>query len=132
MMREPRIREHDGYLGMSARTLDVGDTQSFVFTSEDDGPFWMTPNEKEVNRNNCVLPPPPGIRRLRNKTIAELKSELVAPLDILNDRRQYRLSEFQQIAKDNNLDTRIERRTREKKGWMGQPKGLLQVLWEQG
>ena len=94
MMCESRIREHDGYLGMNAHTLDVGDTQSFVFTSEDGGSFWITPNEEEVNRNNRVLPPPPGIPRMRNKTIAELKSEL-APLDILNDRCQYRLSELQ-------------------------------------
>ena len=39
--------------------------------------------------------------------------------------------ELQQIARDKNLETRIER-TRDKKGWIGQPKGLLQVLWEHG
>jgi hypothetical protein len=39
--------------------------------------------------------------------------------------------ELQQIARDKNLETRIER-TRDKKGWIGQPKGLLQVLWERG
>jgi hypothetical protein len=29
------------------------------------------------------------------------------------------------------LDPKVER-TREKKGWIGQPKGLMQVLWERG
>jgi hypothetical protein len=67
---------------------------------------------------------------MRNKTIAELKSEL-QPFNILNERRNYRLVELQQIARDKNLETRIER-TRDKKGWIGQPKGLLQVLWEHG
>ena len=67
---------------------------------------------------------------MRNKTIAELKAEL-GPLDVLNDRRQYRLAKLQQIARDKNLETRVER-SRERKGWVGQPKGLLQVLWEQG
>ena len=67
---------------------------------------------------------------MRNKTIAELKLEL-APFNMLSDRRQYRLIELQQIARDNNVDTKVER-TREKKGWIGQPEGLLQVLWERG
>jgi hypothetical protein len=35
IMRESTIKEHDGYLGMHlARRLNVGDTQSFVFTVE--------------------------------------------------------------------------------------------------
>ncbi|KAI2499926.1 hypothetical protein MHU86_14547 [Fragilaria crotonensis] len=130
MMRESKIKEHDGYLGFNARTLEVGDTQSFVFTLDDDGPFWMTPQERELTRNDRILPPAPGNPRMRNKTIAELKAEL-GPLDVLNDRRQYRLAELQQIARDRNLETRVER-TRERKGWAGQPKGLLQVLWERG
>ena len=84
-MRESKIEEHDGYLGMHfAQTLNVGDKQSFVFTSENDGPF-------------CILPSPPGIPRMRNKTIAKLKSEL-APLNILSNRRQC-LTKLQQIAR---------------------------------
>jgi hypothetical protein len=131
MMRESKIKEHDGYLGMHARTiLNVGDTQSFVFTSDDDGPFWMSQQERELNRDDRILPPRPGIPRMRNKTIAELKLEL-APFNILSDRRQYRLTELQQYARDNNLDPKVERTT-EKKGWIGQPKGLMQVLWERG
>jgi hypothetical protein len=35
------------------------------------------------------------------------------------------------LARNNNVDLKIEK-TREKKGWDGQPKGLLQVLWERG
>ncbi len=130
MMRESKIKEHDGYLGSNARALDVGDTQSFVFTSDNNGPFWMTPHQREINRNDRLLPPAPGNPRMRNKTIAELKAEL-RPLGVLNDRCQYQLAELQQIASDKNLDTRVER-TRESKGWVGQPKGLLQVLWERG
>jgi len=42
-----------------------------------------------------------------------------------------RLTELQELAKNNNIDTKIER-VREKKGWQGQPKGHLQILWEQG
>jgi hypothetical protein len=98
-----------------------------VFTLDNNGPFWMTPQQRELNRIDRLLPPAP---RMRNKTIAELKAEL-GPLGVLNDSRQYRHAELQQIARDKNLDTRVER-TRDRKGWEGQPKGLLQVLWEQG
>ncbi len=38
---------------------------------------------------------------------------------------------MQEIARNNNLDPKTLR-TRERKGWIGQPKGLLQVLWERG
>ena len=31
MMRETKIKDHDGYLGMHDCTLHVGDTYSFVF-----------------------------------------------------------------------------------------------------
>jgi hypothetical protein len=129
-MRESKIKEHDGYLGMNQRTLSIGDTQSFIFKSDDQGPFWMLPEDRELNRHDRILPPPPGNPRTRNKTIAELKTEL-APLNILNNRRKYRLTELQEIAKNNDIDLKTER-TREKKGWQGQPKGLLQVLWERG
>ena len=77
-----------------------------------------------------ILPSPPGNPPLRNKTIAELKLEL-APLTTLSERRNYRLAELQEIARKNNIDTKVEK-TRVKKGWEGQPKGLLQVLWERG
>jgi hypothetical protein len=30
-MRESKIKEHDGYLGMYQHTLSVGDIQSFTF-----------------------------------------------------------------------------------------------------
>jgi hypothetical protein len=49
----------------------------------------------------------------------------------LSDQRQYRLAELREFARIHNIDPKITK-TREKKGWEGQPKGLLQVLWERG
>jgi hypothetical protein len=129
-MRESIIKEDDGYLGMHQRTISVGNTQTFIFQPGDDGPFWMTEEERELNRHDRILPPRPGNPPTRNKTIAELKVEL-GPLNVLSERRQYRLAELQDIATNNNIDPKIEK-TRDKKGWEGQPKGLLQVLWERG
>ena len=129
-MRESTINNHDGYLGMHPHTLTVGDVQSFVFLSTDDGPFWMSPAEKELNRHDRILPSAPGPSRMQNKTISELKAEL-GPFGILNDRRSYRLKELQELAQNNNIETK-KVRTKEKKGWEGRSKGLLQVLWERG
>ena len=130
-MRESFIKAEDGYLGMHERTIHVGDNQSFVFKPDDAGPFWMTEQERELNRHDRVLPPPTGGPRKRKKTIAELKAEL-GPLNVLNDnRRQYRLKELQEMARSKDIDITTNV-TQEKKGWQGQPKGLLQVLWERG
>ena len=49
----------------------------------------------------------------------------------MSEWHQYHLAELQEIARNNNIDPKIEK-TRVKKGWEGQPKGLLQVLWERG
>ena len=129
-MRESTIKQHNGYLGSHPLTINVGEIQSFTFKSTDDGPFWMSPDQRELNRHDRILPLPPGPPRMQNKTIAELKSEL-APLGVLNDRRNYRLKELQEIAEQKNVETKKVRVT-EKKGWEGRAKGLLQVLWERG
>ncbi|KAI2496106.1 hypothetical protein MHU86_18383 [Fragilaria crotonensis] len=56
----------------------------------------------------------------------------LAPFDVLNDRQNYRLVlELQEHARNKGIETKVLR-IREKKGWEGQPKGLLQVLWERG
>jgi hypothetical protein len=104
-MRESKIKAEDGYLGMHERTVNVGNTQSFIFEPGDAGPFWMTENEREMNRHDQILLPLPGNPRKRNKTIAELKADL-GPFNILNDRRQYCLAELQELARTNNVDVK--------------------------
>jgi hypothetical protein len=130
-MRESTIMSEDGHLGMHECTVNVGDTQSFVFQPGDAGPFWMTTRERELNRHDQMLPLLPGHPRTRNKTISELKAEL-EPFNTLNSRRSYRLLELQELARAHGVDVKIIEKTREKKGWQGQAKGLLQVLWERG
>jgi hypothetical protein len=83
-----------------------------------------------LNRHDQILPSPPGASRMQNKAISKLIAEL-GPIGILSDRRTYRLTELQELARTNNIETKLVR-TREKKGWEGRPKGLLQVHWERG
>ena len=68
----------------------------------------MTHEERESNRHDRILPAPPGNPPIRNKTIAELKLEL-APLTILSERQNYRLAELQEIARNNNIDTKVKK-----------------------
>lgn len=71
---------------------------------------------------------PCGILQMQNRTIAEVKSEELARLNMLSNHCQYCLTELQQITKDKNLNPKVDK-TRELRGWKGQPKGLMQVLW---
>jgi hypothetical protein len=114
-MHESIIKESDGYLGMHLSTFSVGDTQSFIFKPGDDSPFWMTEQQRQLNRHDRILSPRSGNLTTRNKTIVELKLEL-GPLNILSDRRQYRLAELQEIARRNNIDTTIKKQEARKVG----------------
>jgi hypothetical protein len=41
------IREERGYLGSFNRNLNPDDTQHFIFSKTDEGPFWMNPVKQE-------------------------------------------------------------------------------------
>ena len=68
----------------------------------------------ELNCHDCILPPNPGQQQTRNKTVAELKDEL-GHHNLLSEWHQYHLAELQEIVKNNNIETEIEK-TRIKKG----------------
>jgi hypothetical protein len=51
---------------------------------------------------------------MQNKTISKLEAEL-GPIGILSDRRNYRLTELQELAENNNIETKMVR-LREMKG----------------
>ena len=125
----------DRYPENKERTVSVaGNIQSFVFQPCDTGPwFWMTVEEWELNRReDQLLPPLPANPRAWNMTISELRTEH-QPLNLLNERQSYCLTELQELARTNNIETRIVRIREKQKGWEVHPlKGLLQVLRERG
>jgi hypothetical protein len=92
------LPDHDGCLGMHQHTLSVGDTQSFIIKPTDMRLFWLTVEERELNRHDHLLPPLPEIPQTRNKTISELLSER-ARFCLLNDRHQYWWTELQELAR---------------------------------
>lgn len=106
---------HAKKLANGLDAVNVGDTQSFVFRPGDAGPFWMTVQERELNRQDRILPPLSGTPRTRNRTISELKAEL-RPLNVLNERRQYRLVELQELAKQTMLTSKSYEHEKRKAG----------------
>ncbi len=54
-MRDTKITQEQGYLGPYQHKLSPGDVQQMSFQSTDDGPFWMTPAEREKSRHDIIL-----------------------------------------------------------------------------
>ena len=86
----------------------------------------MSPEEREATKHDHQV----GVRD-RPKMIAELTAELTAARVALDGRRKYRLRELRDLAQQQNIALRIVAPVM-KKGWLGNPKGLKQVLWERG
>jgi adenosylmethionine-8-amino-7-oxononanoate aminotransferase len=53
-MRDTFIASKEGYLGAHLPSLSVGDTQSMVFKSDNNGPWYLSPEEREVQRHDRV------------------------------------------------------------------------------
>jgi hypothetical protein len=54
VMRASTIHSADGYLGpfVHNRKLNVGDEHKMVFSADDEGPYWMSPEEREQTRKD--------------------------------------------------------------------------------
>jgi hypothetical protein len=109
--------------------LKVGDVQCFIWKPNDIGPFYMTPQERALKRDDVARE---GVHTKEHFSVKKLK-ELVEqsgfgiPLD-----RSLRLKrDWQEYCEEKGIATfRLVPKVDE--GWVGKPKGLLQVLWERG
>ena len=122
-MRETKIKQSQGYLGPHSPKLQVGDTQSMVFSATDSGPFWMTAVQRADTRYDQVLDEP--------ITREFTKDELVRALKERHVSAKGKKAAIQKIAQDHGLPLH-ETKTKVIEGWEGKPKGLLQILWERG
>ncbi len=125
-MWDTAIFQAEGYLGSHSPKLNVGDTQSLVFKPIDSvhGTFHM---EKE--RHNHTID-----RQDRAGALNGLRSfslKLWRKLESSYQNKETTQKELQTFARRHNVDT-FEDKQQIIGGWMGQPKGLLQVLWERG
>jgi len=120
--RDSIILQQEGYLGPyhHDKMLQVGDTQSFVFSDTDDGPFYLQRgNERRFDRNEGTI----------EKALS--KAELTTVLQARNILTKGSLKQLQAICRANGIQTK---KTVPKvvEGWVGKAKGKLQILWERG
>jgi hypothetical protein len=117
-----------GYLGPHLPCLlDVGQVQSFVFKTEDIGPWYLSPEQKELQRHDK---PTGGIRKVERSKKLVIKALTEAGVT-LQQNRSYTKKELQDFARMRGIDL-SEQKEQIIMGWEGQAKGLLQVLWERG
>ena len=126
-MRDTTILSDIGYLGPNSPLLKVGDTQSLIFKTEDSGPWYLSPEEKERQRHNR----PTGKRKRIERSKKMLVDALAAAGVVLQQQRNHTKKELIEFANNNGVDL-YEDRELVIPGWQGQPKGLMQVLWERG
>ena len=109
-------------------TSSLYDTQSFTFIADDDGPWYLSADQREMKQQHDQ--PTGKIRRLERS-----KKELTAALNeagvSFQQHRSYTKKELQEIARIRGVDL-FQDKEIIKPGWQGQPKGLLQALREQG
>ena len=90
------------------------------FQSTDDGPFWMTPAEREKRRHASILEGQVVKKKLTKKELSER-------LLTCGITMKGKLADLQRAATNHGLPIEeISQKVLE--GWEGKPKGLLQVL----
>ena len=122
MMHDTIIQE----VGPHPRTLNVGDKQVMYFVDEDDGPFWTTQAQRLGTKHDRQL----GTAKSRSKTKIELLKDL-RQSGYDTTKQRYRKEDLVALCGQRNLPITIEEQEI-KEGWLGKPKGMLQILWERG
>ena len=106
--------------------LNVDDKQVMYFFEEDDGPFWMTPAQRLATKHDRQL----GTAKSRAKTKIELLKDL-RQSGYDTTKQRYRKEDLVALCGQRDLPITIEEQE-VKEGWLGKPKGMLQILWERG
>ena len=123
IMRDTVLTKEEGFLGPYQRKLLVGETQHLYFRPEDEGPFWLTPEERERKRFDIL--------KEGTRTIRLTKKQLVQALEQKGIIASGKAAELKKLAENNGILTVFQEQKKEE-GWEGKPKGMLQVLWERG
>jgi hypothetical protein len=130
-LRSTQIVEAKGFLGPFDPLLSVGDTQEMVWPPEVSsvqmGPFHLSDEEKVARRFDYSS----GKTEEKKKTKAKLKQELEAKGITFTTKRNITFQELVDVAVANDIELK-ESLDKVCQGWLGQPKGLLQVARERG
>ena len=120
-MRKTKILD----VGPYPRKLNVGDEQDMVFVEGDDGPFYMKPDDQRKKKYDSFTGETKVVEKTKKKLIENLKEKKFVV------RGHYSKDELHKLAEDYKIPLTYQVDVIES-GWCGKPKGMLQVLWEQG
>jgi hypothetical protein len=124
---QPRMRrshiETNEYLGRFPARLEVGHYQYMNFQDGDCGPFYLSQADREASKFDCRT----GGTVTKKRKKEKLEQDLAAIGVVAKGTRD----QLAKVCEQNNLPVQD---TTEiiKDGWVGKPKGMLQVLWERG
>jgi hypothetical protein len=106
--------------------LGPGDTQSMVFQESEMGPFNMPSKERERRKHDMVM----DGKEIKKRTKMEILKDIRNVTG--NAMRDFKtVDEVHCLASQHNIPTTIAV-DKTVEGWVGKPKGLLQILWERG
>jgi hypothetical protein len=123
-MRETKIEEEDCYLGSFPRILEVGMLQSLVFSDTDEGPYWLSVDERAKQKFDFQVTDEMKTRKLN-------KAELIVKLKEANMNWHGNMESLSKLATNHGIPLDVKEPLL-KHGWLNKPKGLLQILWERG
>jgi hypothetical protein len=73
-MRDSKIEEHDGYLGFFPRIIEVGMMQSLLYLAADEGPYWLSVDERAALKFKFQITDKRKARKLnKGELIVKLK-----------------------------------------------------------
>ena len=122
MMHDTVLHE----VGPHPRRLNVGDAQVMYFQDDDNGPFWMAAPLQSETKHDQQL----GTSKTRNKTKIELLKDL-RQSGYDTTKQRYLKDDLIALCGQRNTSVMVEE-CEVKEGWLGRPKGMLQILWERG
>jgi len=76
-MRDLTILKEDGFLGPHSPQLRVGDTQSLIFKDNDSGPFYLSPEQRELQRHDRPTGKHKHVERSKKLLVESLKEAAV-------------------------------------------------------
>ena len=117
--------ENETYLGPfdHAQKLKVGQTQLMIFQDTNIGPFNLSKDERDKRKYNIET----NDEREHIHTQSFLIDQIKEKTGMKNIKGN--LSKAQKIATKLNIPTKSTAK-KVLEGWVGKPKGMMQVLWE--
>jgi hypothetical protein len=115
--------------GRIAKTgqLGPGDTQFMVFQESEMGPFNMPSEEEREQRKYDTVA---DGKEIKKRTKMEILKEIRNKTG--NAMRDFKtVEEVHSLANEHNIPITVKV-DKKVEGWVGKPKGLLQILWERG